>query len=46
MSPSVNALAMIVATVLMLLAGVSKKRIEWKPRDPPRRDRKPPRAER
>jgi hypothetical protein len=38
MSPTVNALSMVVATLLMLLAGLSKKRLEWKPR----RDRKPP----
>ena len=33
MSPTVNALGMVVATLLMLLAGLSKKRLEWKPRD-------------
>jgi hypothetical protein len=37
MSPSFNALSMVVATLLMLLAGLSKKRLEWKPP----RDRKP-----
>jgi hypothetical protein len=43
MSPAaVNALGMIVATILMLLAGLSKKRLEWKPRDETRRGRKPP----
>ncbi len=38
MSPTVNALGMVVATLLMLLSGLSKKRLEWKPR----RGRKPP----
>jgi hypothetical protein len=43
MSPgAVNALGMIVATLLMLFAGLSKKRLEWKPRDETRRRRKPP----
>ena len=43
MTPAtINALGMIVATVLMLLAGLSKKRLEWKPRDETRRGRKPP----
>ena len=42
MSPTVNALGMVVATLLMLLAGLSKKRLEWKPRDETRRGRKPP----
>ena len=32
---------MVVATLLMLLAGLSKKRLEWKPR-PHARNRKPP----
>lgn len=32
MTPTVNALGVIVATLLMILAGISKKRIEWKPR--------------
>jgi hypothetical protein len=36
-------LGMVVATLLMLLAGLSKKRLEWKPRTAPRRRlRKPP----
>jgi hypothetical protein len=43
MSPTVNALGMVVATLLMLLAGLSKKRLEWKSRDETRRGRKPPR---
>lgn len=42
MSSTVNALGMVVATLLMLLAGLSKKRLEWKPRDASRRGRKPP----
>jgi hypothetical protein len=46
MSPTVSALSMVVATLLMLLAGLSKKRLEWRPRNvtrhAPRRDRKPP----
>jgi hypothetical protein len=43
MTPTYNALGLIVATLLMLLAGLSKKRLEWKPRDrPKRRSRKPP----
>ena len=42
MSPTVNALGMVVATLLMLLAGLSKKRLEWKPRDVTRRGRRPP----
>lgn len=32
MTPTGNALGFIVATLLMILAGMSKKRIEWKPR--------------
>ena len=42
MSPTVNALGMVVATLLMLLAGLSKKRLDWKPRGQSRRGRKPP----
>jgi hypothetical protein len=43
MSPAAaNAIGMILATLLMLLAGLSKKRLEWKPRDRTRRGRKPP----
>jgi hypothetical protein len=42
MIPTVDALGMVVATLLMLLAGLSKKRLEWKPRDQTRRGRKPP----
>jgi len=42
MSPTFNALSVVVATLLMLLAGLSKKRLEWKPRNTPRRNRKPP----
>jgi hypothetical protein len=43
MSPAaVNALGMILASLLMLLGGLSKKHLEWKPRDLPRRSRKPP----
>jgi hypothetical protein len=43
MTPAaINALGMILATLMMLLAGLSKKRLEWKPRDKTRRDRKPP----
>jgi hypothetical protein len=38
MTPTVNALGMVVATLLMLLSGFAKKRLEWKPR----RRRKPP----
>jgi hypothetical protein len=42
MTPSANALGLIVATLLMILAGMSKKRIEWRPRkDSHRRRRKP-----
>jgi len=44
MGPEVNALGMVVATLLMLLAGLSKKRLEWKPRNNTRRGRKPPRS--
>jgi hypothetical protein len=44
MTTTVNALGMVVATLLMLLAGLSKKRLEWKPRDESRRSRKPPLA--
>jgi hypothetical protein len=42
MSPAVNSLGMVVATLLMLLAGLSKKRLEWKPRNRTKRSRKPP----
>jgi hypothetical protein len=42
MIPTVDALGMVVATLLMLLAGLSKKRLEWKPRDQTRGGRKPP----
>jgi hypothetical protein len=43
MTSTLNALGLVVATLLMILAGLSKKRLEWKPRDPPkRRPRKPP----
>ncbi len=44
MLPTLNALGMVVATLLMLLAGLSKKRLEWKPkpRDVTRRGRRPP----
>jgi hypothetical protein len=43
MTPTFNALELLVATLLMLLAGLSKKRLEWKPRDPSkRRFRQPP----
>lgn len=43
MTPTFNALELVVATLLMLLAGLSQKRLEWKPRDPSkRRPRKPP----
>jgi hypothetical protein len=41
MSPTLNALDLVVATLLMLLAGVSKKRLEWKRRDRSQRGRKP-----
>lgn len=44
MSPTVNALGMVVATLLMLLSGLSKKRLEWKPRNHARRGRKPPKT--
>lgn len=40
MSPSFHALVLVVATLLMLLSGLTKKRLEWKPR----RGRKPPNA--
>jgi hypothetical protein len=46
MTPTGNALGFIVATLLMILAGMSKKRIEWKPRprnDSRHRRLKPPR---
>ena len=42
MNTTVNSLGMLVATLLMLLAGLSKKRLEWKPRPVSRRTRKPP----
>ena len=43
MAPTLNAVELVVATLLMLLAGLSQKRLEWKPRDPSkRRPRKPP----
>jgi len=43
MSPeAMHALGLILASLLMLLGGLSKKRLEWKPRDVPRRNRKPP----
>jgi hypothetical protein len=42
MIPTVDVLGMVVATLLMLLAGLSKKRLEWKPRAEKRRRRKPP----
>ncbi len=43
MTPTFNVLELLVATLLMLLAGLAKKRLEWKPRDPSkRRPRKPP----
>lgn len=43
MTPTLNVLQLVVATLLMLLAGLSKKRLEWKPRTPSkRRRRKPP----
>jgi hypothetical protein len=43
MSPAAtNALGLILASLLMLLGGLSKKRLEWKPRDVTRRRRKPP----
>ena len=43
MTPTFNALGLGVATLLMLLAGLSKKRLDWKPRVPAkRRSRKPP----
>lgn len=43
MTPTLNALGLFVTTLLMLLAGLSKKRLEWKPRAPAkRRRRKPP----
>ena len=41
MIPTVDALGMVVATLLMLLAGLSKKRLEWKPRNEARRPRRP-----
>ena len=41
MIPTVDALGMVVATLLMLLAGLSKKRLEWKPRNESRRRRRP-----
>jgi hypothetical protein len=41
MSSTLNALDMLVATLLMLLIGVSKKRLEWKRRDRSQRSRKP-----
>ena len=42
-TPTLNMLGLLVATLLMLLAGLSKKRLEWKPRDESkRRSRKPP----
>jgi hypothetical protein len=45
MSPqAVNSLGLMVVTLLMLLAGLSKKRLEWKPRNLTRRGRKPPGA--
>ena len=46
MTPTGSALGFIVATLLMILAGMSKKRIEWKPRprnDSRRRWLRPPR---
>jgi len=43
MTPTLNALGLLIATLLMLVAGVSKKRLEWKPRDRSKhRSRKPP----
>ncbi len=33
MTPTLNALGMTAATLLMLLAGIAKSRFEWKPRD-------------
>jgi hypothetical protein len=44
MTPTANALGFFVATLLMLFAGMSKKRIAWKPRNnSSRRRHKPPR---
>ncbi|HVC87574.1 MAG TPA: hypothetical protein VNC40_09130 [Gaiellaceae bacterium] len=43
MSSTVSTLGMVVTALLMVLAGLSKKRLEWKPRPTPRgRVRKPP----
>jgi len=43
MTPTLNALGLLIATLLMLVAGLSKKRLEWKPRDRSKhRSRKPP----
>lgn len=39
MTTTANTLGFIVATLLMILAGLSKKRIEWKPRSESRRHR-------
>lgn len=33
MNTATNALGMIVATAVMLVAGIRSKRLEWKPRD-------------
>lgn len=33
MNNATNTLGLIVATVVMLLAGIQKKRLNWKPRD-------------
>lgn len=33
MSPVTNTLGMILVTLVMLLAGIQKKRLEWKSRD-------------
>ncbi len=43
MTPTVHALEMIVATLVMLVAGLSRKRLEWKPLKVPRK-RRPPRS--
>jgi hypothetical protein len=39
MTTTVNTLGFTVATLLMILAGMSKKRIEWKPPSESRRRR-------
>jgi hypothetical protein len=41
MAPTIQPLGMLVATVLMLLAGLAKNRLALKPRNPSRRGRKP-----